>query len=109
MLKLGRDERIPDEEVVFYDGILYLIMEPDLKCSMVNGRYKTVLEYRMGEVDEIFLDAQYDNPLSLKDIKELFPDVKLVYFEEALNSWLYQYGNHNPDEWELVGEGIGYA
>lgn len=83
-------KEVPDEQVRFFDGILIIILE-DERCR------------------HIILNAEFDDPISLADIAKKYKDVDKVIFEGALRGWVYSYGNHEPDEWELVGETCGYA
>jgi len=92
----------PDEEEIFYDGFLYIISRSD----------KTHENFT---VDAICLCAEYDEPLSLADISEKYPNVCKVIFEDALRGAVYNYGNHatekngTAEKWEKVGETLGYA
>lgn len=94
-LKIKPD--IPDNEVVFQDGILFIICaygtEEDCECH------------------QIHIDAQYrpETVMSLKDIVEKYPTVSKVIHEGMLYGEVYSYGNHKMGEWEKVGETIGYA
>ena len=85
--EIGKE--IPDEQVKFYDGCVYIIYAD--KCK------------------NIILDAEFDDPISLADISKKRWNVEKVIFEQAFCGWIYNYGNHRPGEWELVGETCGYA
>lgn len=80
---------IPDERVRFFDGMLYIIYGD--KCKQMT------------------LDAEFSKPISLADIANICPSVQKVIFEDPFKGWIYNYGNHKPEEWELVGETVGYA
>lgn len=54
-------------------------------------------------------DGQFDDPITLKDIAEKYPSVKLVISELALEGKVYRYGNHDKGKWEIVGTTEGYA
>lgn len=90
----------PDSDVIFYDGILYIISE--------TGEDNDILT-----VDRKFLDGEYDEPLSLEDIAKNYPNVRKVIFDDQLKGVVFNYGNHRmdpePEMWELVGETLGYA
>lgn len=86
--EIGKE--IPDEQVRFFDGILLIVLE-DNRCR------------------HIILNAEFDDLISLADIAKKYKDVDKVIFEDAFRGWVYSYGNHEPDEWELVGETCGYA
>lgn len=94
-LKITKD--IPDNEVVFQDGILFIICaygtEEDCECH------------------QIHINAQHrpETVMSLKDIVEKYPTVSKVIHEGMLHGEVYAYGNHKMGEWEQVGETIGYA
>lgn len=79
-----------ERDVVFRDGILTIISK---SCSAV---------------DEIILNAEFDKPLSLADIRNKYPEVETVMFETALDGQVYEYGNHGAG-WEKVGKLTGYA
>jgi len=87
----------PDDEVVFYDGVLMIIckysIEEDCECH------------------QIIIDPQYkpETVMSLKDIAKKYPTVSTVIHDGALSGEVYSYGNHKYGEWELVGETVGYA
>jgi len=82
-------------EVVFDDGILWIIQEWD-KPERV-------------QCTNIVLSAEYDKPISLADIERDYPCVRKVLFDDALKGFVYDYGNHKEGEWELVGTTKGYA
>lgn len=94
---LDEDEikEIPDENVIFHDGVLFIF------CSC--GMDKDC------EAHRIFIDPQYDEAISLKDIAIKYPLVDKVIYEKGLEGYVYSYGNHKYGEWELVGETVGYA
>ena len=52
---LGENKVIPDDEVVFYDGFLYIITEEMIKAG------NTYLERT--ELHKICLVAEYDEPI----------------------------------------------
>lgn len=80
---------IPDERVRFFDGLLYIIYGD--KCKQMT------------------LDAEFSKPITLDEIAKICPGVEKVIFEDAFHGWIYNYGNHNKGEWELIGETFGYA
>lgn len=84
-----------DEEVVIYDGIV-TIVENDRE----DGKAKAKV---------LYLSADMDEPVSLKDIAEKYPNVQMVIFDNLLNGKVYRYGNHEKGEWECVGTTLGYA
>ena len=88
-------KEIPDENVIFHDGIVNIF------CSC--GMDKDC------EAHRIFIDPQYDEAISLKDIAIKYPLVDKVIYEKGLEGYVYSYGNHKYGEWELVGETVGYA
>ena len=93
-------KEIPDDEIVFYDGFLYII------SSFDNG------EETKCEIEFIILCPEYDDPLSLVDIQNKYPNVSKVIFEDWLKGSIYNYGNHRKDKiklWEKVGTTVGFA
>lgn len=78
----------------FYDGILTVICIKD-KIKVAGER--------------MYLDAEYNDPITLGDIAQKFPDVEMVIFEDALSGKVYTLGNHEERQWEEVGETCGYA
>jgi hypothetical protein len=97
-----------DEDVVFYDGFLYIISQLDEPYSDSEGCHEAKYD-----IDVICLCPEYDDPLSLKDIAEKYPRVEKVLFEDCLRGILFNYGNHryskNAEMWEKVGDTLGYA
>lgn len=61
-------------------------------------------------VRTVYLDGEYDEPMTLNGIREMFPKAReiTVFAENALNGRIYRYGNHG-DFWEYVGDTVGYA
>lgn len=57
----------------------------------------------------IYHCAQYDDPITLNDIKERYPSVRIVIAESGLSGKVYRYGNHDTGKWEIVGTTEGYA
>ena len=81
------------DNIVFYDCILYILYgdRPDrLNC------------------EAIYLNGQYDDPISLDDIAEGYRGVFMVIEENPLDGRVYRYGNHG-DYWEEVGKTRGFA
>lgn len=105
MLNFYTGERVPDDKVYIYDGFLYIISE---HCCIEDGR-----EVRYPDVAEICLCPEYDEPISLADIKERYPDVHIVIHDDVTDGEVFKYGNHGlePDAemWELYGETKGYV
>lgn len=100
-----------DNEVVFYDGFLYII-------SVTKEPYVENYELHDAEyaIDVKCMNAGYDEPVSLAQIAEKYPNVRKVIFDDAMRGYVYNYGNHSHDKeeknvemWELVGTTIGYA
>lgn len=99
-----------DNEVVFYDGFLYIISvtkEPYVDDVFHEAEYA---------IDVKCMNAEYDKPVTLADIAKDYPNVRKVIFEDALRGYVYNYGNHSHDKdeknvemWELVGTVVGYA
>lgn len=88
-----------DSEVYCYDGIVTIIY------------VKKIGEDGMPEehgCDVLYINAEYDEPLSLADIVKKYPGVEKVIFDDALEGYVYNYNNHQ-DGWECVGEVLGYA
>lgn len=113
MLDMMKCEIIPDDEMVFYDGFLYII-------SRIKDGYLTDKEFVESEykIDVIALTPPYTEPLTLKDIAEKYPKVQKVIFDDAMRGYVYNYGNHRNETykdgsksemWELVGTTLGYA
>ena len=100
MRVLGENKVIPDNEVIFYDGFLYIIS--------ISGESRENAEY-----ERICLCAEYDEPLTLSDIAKRYPNVCKVIFDDALRGYVYNYKNHrieyNNEAWEQVGTTLGYA
>jgi hypothetical protein len=86
---------VPDEDVLFYDEIIYII------CDEVEGF----------SCHQLVLCPQYDGPTSLLDIAEKYPNVRKVIAESYLKGQIFNYNNHpkEDEKWELVGETIGFV
>lgn len=92
MLDMRDASRKPDDEVIFYDAMLYVISyDREFTC------------------DQIVLVPEYDIPLSLADIRKIYPYVEMLIVEDFLHTKVYSYGNHAGEGWELRGEVIGFA
>lgn len=93
---------IPDNEMVFYDGILTVLSR---MRYIEEDEEKT--KYRMAVV---YLDGVCDKYISLADIPKKYPYVYRVIFDYALRGAVYNYKNHRDGEaWEEVGITKGYA
>lgn len=86
-----------DENTTFYDGILHIIFGNQCKT--------------------IFLDAEHDTPVTLRDCYKIFSSkykkdaemlAPIVIFEDYTHGDIYRYGNHD-EYWEKIGETIGFA
>lgn len=86
-------ETYKDSDVLFNDGSLYIITEP---------RFNMILAHK------IIICPEYDEPISLVDIRKKYKNVKKVIYEEAMRGAIFNYGNHEKNEWELVGRTCGY-
>ena len=106
---LGENKVIPDNEVVFYDGFLYIISHA--KDSYIDEDE----EYHEPEysIEVKCLCPEYDEPITLEDIAKEYPKVCKVIFEDAFMGYVYNYKNHriedNNEAWEQVGTTLGYA
>ena len=91
-----------DDDVIFYDGFLYII-----STYLVN---RCEAKY---EIDVICLCPEYDDPISLTDIREKYPNVHKVIFEDWREGYVYNYGNHRDENknrvWERTGRTYGFA
>ncbi len=84
----------PDNEVMFDDGILYIINEDKEKTS------------------KKIIDPEFDKPISLWSIAPNFnhpygEHIILIY-ESYTSGIVFRYGNHGKS-WETVGTTIGFA
>lgn len=103
MFDIATGRTFPDEDITFYDGFLYI-----LSCSDVILEDENIIEE--WKCDRLILCAEADKPLSLKSIKEKYPDAIKVLFEDSLDGAVYTYGNHPQGErWEKTGTLVGYA
>ena len=55
-----------------------------------------------GHCDVVYHHGEYNEPITLKDIAETYPYVKLVIAESGLEGTVYRYGNHEAGKWESV-------
>ena len=96
MQDLMKSKRIPDYDVVFYDGFLTII-------------YKSWFLKRL-KVERIMLDPEYTEAITLADIAKRYPTVTMVVYENWLHGSVFKYKNHREnDDWELVGTTVGFA
>lgn len=94
MKSMITNKEIPDEEVVFMDGILYIICRNDESYS----------------IGVTFIDPQYEETyLTLKDIADRYPDVRKVIHDSYLEGEIYSYGNYKKGEWVQYGITRGFA
>ena len=106
MLDLTTGEKKLDEDVVFFDGFLYIIVEYPFVRHGSDVRGSHLITY--------ILDPEYDEPFTLASIAEMYPNVHKVIWEDALRGAVYNYGNHGTDKtkaeaWECIGKTLGYA
>ena len=100
MLDITSGYKKDDDKVVFYDCMLTIIEQLNkITSDNPESEFKAT---------EIVLCAEYDEPMSLKDITAKFPKVWMLISETALKGEIYRYNNHG-DGWELVGQTVGYA
>lgn len=108
MLNMTNGEAKPDDEVVFYDGFLYIISREEVATADGWGK----MEY---SIDVKCLCPEYDEPITLADIAKNYPNVEKVIYDDAMRGCVYNHGNHktihdpNAEAWELVGTTMGYA
>ena len=88
---------------VFNDGILTIVTKGYMEDL------SSALNIKRGSVYTIYLDPESHREISLRDIVERYPNVKIVIYDEPLVGKVYRYGNRNTDEWEVVGNTVGYA
>ena len=111
MLILNSNRVIPDNDVIFNDGFLYII-----SLNIPLGKPFAIKDLSsFYTVGVIVLNPEYDNPLTLKDIEKQYPNVRKVIYEEAMSGYVYNYGNHTKKNisetsqvWEQVGTTCGY-
>lgn len=84
------------EDIACCDGIVTILC----RSKDENPKYSLYVEYLSGE---------YDEPLTLNDIVNKYPEVYMVIFESGLYGKIYNYGNHEEGIWELRGRTDGYA
>ena len=85
---------IPDDRIVFPDGFITIISMDD--------------EYNNPNIEQICICAEYDKPMTLVDITNNYPNVKMLIYEDCLRGDIYKYGNHKDGIWERVGITKGY-
>ena len=94
MNDLIENKEIADNDVVFYDGMLWIVSRERL-CKH--------------KIEKITLFAEYDNSISLADIRKKHPNVTMVIYESFMHGEIYRYGNHKGIGWEKVGTTVGFA
>ena len=104
MLNMMNGEKKPDNEVIFRDGFLYMIIQDQAPKFDDGAKYSIAVKC---------LCPEYDEPMSLVDISRLYPNIQKLIFDDAMKGYIYNYGNHrcdpNAEAWELIGETMGYA
>jgi hypothetical protein len=80
---------VPDSEYLFEEGILTVI------CKEGVGR--------------IILDTQYDEPISLEDIVQRYPEVDMLIHEDMFSGEVFDYNRYGDGGWFLIGKTRGYA
>lgn len=96
----GGEER-PDDEVLFYDGYLYIILRHCVEEKGDVNYYTTLVEK--------CISPEYDEPISLVDIAIKYPEVKMVIHESWLSGEVYRYDNYGEKEWIQTGQTRGFA
>lgn len=108
MLNMTNGEIKPDDEVVFYDGFIYIISREEVETADGMGDMKYSIDVKC-------LCPEFDEPITLADIAEKYPNVEKVIYDDAMRGYVYNYGNHKDslhpesEAWELVGDTMGYA
>lgn len=107
MIDLKTNKITPDEEVIFYDGFLYIISATEV---YEKGEMYSKIKYNL---DVICLCPEYDDPISLKDIRESHPFVHKVLYEDYMFGKIFNYNNHKTDDeekkWEEYGVTMGFV
>lgn len=86
----------PDEEVAFYDCILYI-----MAFNYESKKRECVVQY---------LNAPYDEPISLAQIQEAWQgqyDQLIVIADSALHGSVYAWNEY--EGWRKYGKTMGYA
>ena len=106
MIDIKTGEITPDEEVIFYDGYLYIISRIEI---YEKGEMYTRNKYKI----DVKCLTEYDEPMSLKDIREHYPFVRKVLYESWMHGRIYNYDNHNSSDeekkWEEYGTTLGFV
>lgn len=96
LIEIGQDRR----EVWFYDGIITIIFKDPSNPG--DGKY----DYY---ADKMHIYPEFDEPVSLGRILDIYPTVTMVIFDDLSSGSVYRYNNHHDGEWEKVGKTVGYA
>lgn len=93
---------LADENRVYYDGIVTILAEV---------KHDDDGFPREWSVTEMFLDPEYNKTITLRQIRDMFPDAPMikVIIDEALTGNMFVIGNHRECGWEHYGTTIGYA
>lgn len=97
-------ELINENDVCLYDGIITIIadVEWDDKSGMPTK----------WEAKEIFLDGEYDEPMTFLKVREMYPTSKSIRLicDKALKGEMYHYQYQgNGSYWVHYGTTMGYA
>ena len=97
---------VPDEQVIFYDGFLYII-------SRISIFEKNELFSKEKYKIDVKCLTEFDAPISLKEIREKYPFVCKVLYDSWMDGAIYNYRNHNFDDdemkWEQYGTTLGFV
>lgn len=95
--------KIDDTKVCIWDGILTIIADVEWDAMGIPTRH---------EAKEIIVNGEYDNPITLKMIREMYPNSKSirVIMDTALHGVMYHFQYQgNGSYWVRYGETFGYA
>jgi len=80
---------VPDNEYLFTDGIITVV------CA--DG------------VGKIMLSGDMDEPVSLADIAQRYPEVDMLIHEDMFCGEVFDYNRYGDGGWFLIGKTRGFA
>ena len=102
---LDHSKETADGNVVFYDGLLYII------CREIDGVDDFGYEKYVHSIDYKMLIPESGENYSLSELLMRYPSVVMVIHDDYTRGEVYRYGNHKRNGvkvWEKVGTAVGF-
>lgn len=96
-------KQINENDVCLYDGILFIVADVEWDATGMPTKW---------DAKEIFLNAERDEPMTFKKVREMYPTSKSIRLicDTALHGEMYHYQYQgNGAYWVHYGTTMGYA